>query len=33
MEAEIVTQLGLNSGSNRMEGSAVGMGANFGLAR
>jgi hypothetical protein len=33
MEAEIVTQLGLNSGSSRMEGSAVGMGANFGLAR
>ena len=33
MEAEIVTQLGLNSGSSRMEGSVFGMGANFGLSR
>ena len=33
MEAEIVTQLGLNSGSSRMEGSVFGMGANFGIAR
>ena len=33
MEAEIVTQLGLKSGSSRMEGSVFGMGANFGLAR
>lgn len=33
MEAQIVTQLGLNSGPVRAEGSMVGMGANFGLAR
>ena len=33
MEAEIVTQLGLNGGPMRAEGSMVGMGANFGLAR
>jgi hypothetical protein len=33
MEAEIVTQLAFNSGSMRAEGSVLGMGANFGLAR